>query len=132
MLHDVEQHPYWVVREPQCSCCTCRQNLLRSWLLCKMCTEIQRQRWRADGTSWITSEHVVALSGYSTLGGTHLALRAAVVDDDVGDGLDAGVVQAAHQVPQVRLRPVRAVQVVQVRGQVPAAAACCVSEATMA
>ena len=53
--------------------------------------------------------------------GPHLGLRAAVVDDDVGDDLDAGVVQGAHQIPEVRLRPVRAVQVVQVRRQVPAA-----------
>ena len=47
-----------------------------------------------------------------------LEVRAAVVDDNVGDGLQAAVAQRAQALAQIALAPVRAVQVVQVARQV--------------
>ena len=49
---------------------------------------------------------------------TCLEVRAAVVDDDVGDGLQIAVVQRAQALAQLALGAVRAVEVVQVARQV--------------
>lgn len=71
--------------------------------------------------------HLVRGVGYGggrPAAASHLGLRASVVDDDVGDDLEAHVVQRVDGFPQLRLAPVCAVQVVQVRGQVPARLRC--------